>query len=240
NYGRQKVTGNIIYSSREIPDAGFLPDLQKEIQKRFDGYRADLTLVRVAGDSDLNRLRTPEELSLDTSADTLHDEVRQAHAKDLVRRSLELLVARFPDELGVITEVHINFSMRGMEKVRVFYAGDRFTAETNRMLEAVFRKELRALRGDVHELELIRVGTRSGSVACGPNRNENAYNEAFEALKEILEYSQNNPFLGIQLTTNEEFRRLLESRTTTELQERMDFVLSPDQRCIVRYELSHI
>ncbi|MCB1305929.1 MAG: DUF389 domain-containing protein, partial [Leptospiraceae bacterium] len=195
-FDRREVKGTIVYSSSELPGADFQKKLNESIEKQFEGYQASVTLLRIARESDLTSLRKPQELSLDTSPETLHDAIRNRHATELVERAQELLHDRFPESAGVIVEVRLLYSTEGMDRVVVDFAGPELNAQTRQTLSETLTNSLQALKGELRAVELNRISGQEATWRCRTAEQQEKWDSTFASL---LHQLRTNPFLALDI-----------------------------------------
>ncbi len=199
NISRAQVSGDLFFASNKSPGPKLEFEIESQIQESFPELKVDLTLIRVAGDADLSALRQSGELGLDESPTTLNDSRRQAAASELVRRALALIVPRFAEELGVVTDVQIVFSVNKMDQLIVHYVGRAVQRETAEAVAAMMREAIEQMQGDVRSVELKRVGPQTGQLEC---RGVTAagVERAQVALERLREPLQTNPHIQLEVT----------------------------------------
>lgn len=237
-YTRESVTGNILYSSKENPGPQFTEKIRKEIEDNFSGFKASINLMRIANTSDLvklQKLNQNKELSLDTSPNTLHDSVRHAYATDLVRRALELLNERFPEEFGVIQKVKLGFAITGMDTISIHYLGRHLSASNLRQLSAVYRKELQALQADVRHVELIYAGPDKARVGCRKHNTAETLHKATLEAGQLLLQLTDNPFLSLELKVDQTIADSIKANYSKVTLQRVQLSALPDPYCAIDY-----
>jgi len=196
-FDRDDVKGTIVYSSAELPGADFQDRLNQDIESKFPEYRASITLVRIARESDLSNLRKTQELSLETSPETFHDAIRNRHATELVERAQSLLNARFPDSAGIILETRLIYSTDGMDRVLVDFAGDPMPRETLKILEETLTRALQALKGDLRSVELNRAASVRETFLCDTRARREIWQKQWSS---DLQRLRSNPYLKLQIS----------------------------------------
>ncbi len=196
-FDRDDVKGTIVYSSAELPGADFQDRLNQDIESKFPEYRASITLVRIARESDLSNLRKTQELSLETSPETFHDAIRNRHATELVERAQSLLNARFPDSAGIILETRLIYSTDGMDQVLVDFAGAPMPRETLKILEETLTRALQALKGDLRSVQLNRTAGMRETFRCDTPARREFWQKQWST---DLQRLRSNPYLKLQIS----------------------------------------
>ncbi len=196
---RTAITGDIFFSSAKSPGPNLEHEIETKISQAFPDVKADLTLIRVAGEADLSEFRKAQELSLDSSPTTLQDSRRQAAASELVRRALALIVPRFAAEIGVVLDVRVVFSVNKMDQLIVDYVGAPMRPETTRAVSGMIREAIHQMQGDIRSVELRRVGPAEGQLEC---RGVTAAGvaRAQERLERLVEPLRTNPHIRLRAT----------------------------------------
>lgn len=198
-YTSEGVQGSVVYSSAAVPPADFNEKMNEKIEKQFPDYRSRLSLVRVARESDLDTLRQPRAVTLESSPDTLHDAIRQQHASEIAQRAHSIIHTRFPRSAGIVLETFVTYSQTGMQSIQADYAGENLSAESLKLLEETLKKELQLLKGDFKELTIRRVRPLTQSYGCNAALSEK---QTAEVLQPYLNYLQNG-FLRLRIEAAE-------------------------------------
>lgn len=232
NINRSSVSGDIFFASRKSPGPNLEHEIESAISASFPDIKVDLTLIRVAGDADLSELRKTEELSLENSPTTLHDSRRQAAASELVRRALALIVPRFAEEVGVVTDVRVVFSVKKMDQLIVNYAGRAVQAETSLAVAGMVREAMQQMQGDIRSVELKRIGPATGDAECRGVTNTGVQ-RAQQLLLRLVEPLQTNPHIKLRVRMGPRLE-LPESIGEQELK-LMEVVREDNPRCLLSY-----
>ena len=202
-FTRQDVVGNIQYYSPRPPRGDLSKELKDSIAQKFDGFQAKIRFIRLAGDSDIsNLLKSQRAARLEVAKNNLGDGERNAHATEIVKRALELLMPRFPEEIGVISDLRVAYSIRGMDRIRVEYRGNPLPPVARKTLELSMRNELRVLKGRVNKVDLVYAGPARGRLGCGSKPNSLATWLRFQKVLGLLVV---NPYLKLELVTKPGF-----------------------------------
>jgi len=231
NFTREGVSGTIIFSANKINAQELENKLNENIQKNYKDYTSRISLVRVAGESDLQSIK-PAELTFDTNQNTLFDAVRDKHASDLVKRAFELIHLRFPEEAGILLDVNILYNANGMESIIVEYAGNELSDESRTLLSSTLKNSLIALQGDFTRLELKRISGLAVNHGCKKNSNPE---DSLEALFEALSKLQGNEFINLDLQIHDEIQSRAEEMIKTMKMEKRIKMAKNKPGCFLRY-----
>lgn len=237
-YGREGVAGAIVFSSKTSLPESFTEGLQQEISEHFEGYRAAIRLVRVAGESDLLALKEASkkspEVTLENSPSTLHDALRNQHAMELARRAQELIAVRFPGSAGIMKRTSLTYTADGLQMVTVEYLGNKLKDDVRIALEDTFLNVLRELKGDAGRVTLVHAGAISGGRGCGRTVREEDVLRALEELSEPLRYNHN---LRLQVSVSEHVRKFV-SDSVYVTNERFTLMNASPLKCHIEYKYS--
>ncbi|MCR9143603.1 MAG: DUF389 domain-containing protein [bacterium] len=233
NISRNAVTGDIFFSSAKSPGPNLEHEIETKIQESFPGVKVDLTLIRVAGDADLSAIRKTEELSLENSPITLQDSRRQAAASELVRRALALIVPRFAQEVGVVVDVRVVFSVNKMDQLIVHYVGKLMQPETERAVSGMIRDSIQQMQGDIRSVAMKRVGPASGQMEC---RGVTAagVSRARARLEELAEPLRSNPHIKLRVEMGP--RLELPDTISDQAPKTIEAVRKDNPRCLLTYK----
>jgi len=207
NYTRRGVSGNLEYFSNASPGSRYTAKLEKEIASRFSGYKARISLRRIADESALEALKKERESTLENSPTTLNDRVRHAASRDLVRRSLELLRRRFPEEIGYVASVKLSFDLGGIDTVHLEYLGKQIPRRSRDVLSLALRNELRELKGATRRVRITRRGSLRGQLGCrGRARAEDRIQQSIKTLFFPLE---SNSELNLELLIDPALEKMI-------------------------------
>lgn len=238
-FTNEAVNGNILYSSSEIPGPELLINIKNNIKGKYSDYNVELSLIRIADSSDLLKLQQKEELSLETSKNTMHDTIRHAYAADLVQRALDLLHPRFPEEVGILHKVEIAFATRGINTINIYYFAKRKLGNlANKQLSAVYKNELHSLQADVKKVNLVFDGPGFGTMECRAGQiPENQLNilDMQKKVGIVLLPLQENSHLRLKLGIRKTHWTLLQKNIPKNIQSRIEIKPPVNNKCILDY-----
>ena len=232
NFSRDGVNGTIIFSANKINARELENKLNENIQSNYENYISKISLVRVAGESDLSAIK-PAEITFESNQNILYDALRDKYASELVKRAFELIHLRFPREAGILIDVKVLFRTNGMESIIVEYAGEKLSEESSLLLASTLKNDLKALKGEFSHLELHRISGIEVNYGCKKNSTTE---ESIKKLFDVMTGLQNNEFLNLTLQVHNDIKdETLEMIQSMKMEKRISF---EDYKpgCYIRYK----
>lgn len=229
---RDQVSGQIVYAG--AVDAATLEEkVNSSLQARFGEVKVRLRFQRVAGETDLDSLRSLSAWREATAAQ-LYDPANEEHASIAARALLDHLGARFPPEYGAALDLELSARSGGGRWLKLYYVGADPGAAGRKAMAASLLGSLRAGGSEIDGMDAQRVGGWQGSAACG--RNTESELVAAQRRAQSLEAAvRRNPELRLHLLLRPELA--LKMPANPPAGSRREPVAA-DSACALRYELS--
>jgi len=234
-YTRDAVTGSIIFSAGQINSVEFEKELNTTIAKKFPKFKPSISLIRVAGESDLKAisLTQPQKLAFEDDPNMLYDAVKDRHASDLVKRAFDLVHLRFPEEAGTFIGVRILFDTHGMNTILIDYAGKRLSDESRSILSSTLQNDLSALKGSPVEISIERLSAEQNYYGC---RRSFPETKVLERLATLIERLKMNEFLALDVAFSASFKEKIPAMIQTAGVEKRIRYVKQKKGCRLEYE----
>lgn len=244
-FDRDEVGGNILYSSKESPGEKFQSDLNEMIEQRFSGYNSSISLVRIAGESDIDQLKRAQKENLQSAFDPatqrLNTALRNQHGAELVGELRKELAERFPENTGVLYKVYGVFHSSGIEEIHASYLGEEMSRESREILEGSLQQDLIHLDHTI-PVKLKRDASHKGSALC--TKTTYSEQDAIDEIQKLFQKIESSPHLILSVHIQPGlFNAILEKSKASRLADRIqiDPLLNEKEQCFVqyRYRLNH-
>ena len=234
-YTPDSVSGTLFFSSDTEPARDLGETLERDIARKFDGYRASLSLVRLARGADVSELRD-DALTLQQGPE-FEDATRDQHAREMARRAIERLHARFPRKAGLIHSVYLTYGAGGLRTVEIAYVGNELRGQSLALQTDTILRELQLWRPEVATVRLEYTGPLTGDLGCGARAKPD---DALDFLRKRIAGPDRNPFLKIRVELADRLRTD-PKQNAAELVPGLDgpgiqLQWKSESRCLLRYE----
>ncbi|MEM7179288.1 MAG: DUF389 domain-containing protein [Spirochaetota bacterium] len=245
-YDRENVSGTIIFSSKQIPPQNFYKDLNKKIQSKFPNYKANITLVRVAGESDISELKdvarkTQEltqknkELFLETVPSLMQNSIRERHAGEIVQEILQVIYKNFPKSIGLILHTTVSYDVQGLREIQAYYIGEELQEEKKALVEKSLTKEVTSLFRRAKDIKLFYAGKYKNQIECGRKKSAKRVEEEIQKLTRI---ANQNPNIKIAIQAQEKIEYLFKLEFSRLPKNIEVLPVTSKRKCLLEYEYS--